>query len=922
MKKSFLLSTVSGVLCFSYSSLSYALNETTTSPSSITATLVSDEKEEKPASRVSVTKPPSDIQPVSESTTTESSREHAIEITGSYPPLVVESETSSTPETRETPSLGIESAPTDSSPAPTDSSRAKPRRRPDPADSIPKENMSEKPVKPEGADQKEDKPIRQDDPNQTNPPQAESAQSAIESVNGETVTHHNVKVYNRFFAVHAEGENSTVEITNGTVSSGFVALSAVDGGNIDGTSITVSSPVTGLLNAQGTINLKDSTITVTGSHHAHGMVFRDRFYNFRNQNAQNAEGAPPKETVTNKVGLINTKLVVENGIGIYATLADGAVDLKDSRIYADVLSINEQSEGKPAHILTLTADNSHLEGRTRTFGGNQTIFTLKNGTKWFLKPNKNKENDDDNLSNYAQFSVDERSFSNLSRLSLQESSVIFTKPTDGRYQALYIGSSPQQEGEAPSAMAVYDATGRAEIYLNSQWSNHAPISEQLTDRVIIEGNVLGKTIVHVNLLGQDKKGANSDSVWGEQMASIPPEAQGISLIQVSGEADQDSFQLADRYMTINGLPYKYVLTAYAPGTSHADHNLFGKHNRNFWDFRLQNDYIDDDKKVRALLPQVANYLVMPNALFSAGLADINNQTTLLDNMRTTVFGAEDKEKDHNNKGIFLSPYNEKVTLFSNRSPLQYGYGADVNYTALQGGIILAALEGKNITTDFGLLGTYGKLSFTPKDMKDSEQTKLDKWLITAYSGIQHKKGVYINTLLSYGSLKGDITTALIGKAAKLDGTEILSISSTIGQKLATGVEGLIFEPEAQFVYQNLMFDTISDADGFEVDMGNPHQWLIRVGGRLTRTMTSVAEDNAVSVYGKLNIIKAFGDGKTIRIGDTFHLDSTGSSIEGGIGVNAYFSPNIALHGGISYRQKLQKAGVSGTNFSGGVRYRF
>ncbi|WP_375660441.1 autotransporter outer membrane beta-barrel domain-containing protein, partial [Bartonella sp. CL74QHWL] len=77
---------------------------------------------------------------------------------------------------------------------------------------------------------------------------------------------------------------------------------------------------------------------------------------------------------------------------------------------------------------------------------------------------------------------------------------------------------------------------------------------------------------------------------------------------------------------------------------------------------------------------------------------------------------------------------------------------------------------------FGFLGTYGKLSFTPKEMQDSEKTTLDKWSLTAYSSIQHSNGIYVNTLLSYGKLKGNITTALVGNAAKLDSTEMLNIS--------------------------------------------------------------------------------------------------------------------------------------------------
>ncbi|WP_246786314.1 autotransporter outer membrane beta-barrel domain-containing protein, partial [Bartonella doshiae] len=58
------------------------------------------------------------------------------------------------------------------------------------------------------------------------------------------------------------------------------------------------------------------------------------------------------------------------------------------------------------------------------------------------------------------------------------------------------------------------------------------------------------------------------------------------------------------------------------------------------------------------------------------------------------------------------------------------------------------------------------------------------------------------------------------------------------------------------------------------------------------------------------------------IGDTFHLDPMGTSIEGGMGINAHLTSNIALHGDVSYQYKLQKAGVSGISVSGGIRYHF
>ncbi|MCZ2158915.1 autotransporter outer membrane beta-barrel domain-containing protein [Bartonella sp. 220] len=783
--------------------------------------------------------------------------------------------------------------------------------------------VQEAPKKPELAKPVSVQPEKQPE----KPVQGKDIQSVVVVKDNETVTLRDVNIYDKYFAVYVEGKNSVAQIRGGTVAAGFVALSTTEGGTIDASNIVATAETAGLVSSNGTIKLKDSTVYVTGLYKSDGIVLKDALsYVLENQDIRDAEqdirnaeekadAASKEQNIANRITLENTKLFVENGIGIgvYGKYINNEINLKNSEIHADVLLKSET-----AAPLLLTANHSLLEGRVRTSEESKIVFDFTNGSKWLLKASKNAINNDKEPTDYAQFGSDEKSFSNLSALKLTDSMIMFEKPTEGKYQTLFIGSHPQRENENSNAPVVYSAKGSTALHLNSQWSSSSPIEEQKTDRVVIHGDVSGNTVVHVNLLKKEKKITESSSVRGEHMISLPLETHGISLIQVFGKADETSFKLAGDYMTREGLPYKYILTGYAPGTSHASQNLLGKNDRNFWDFRLQNAYLDKDKKVRALLPQVANYLVMPNALFSAGFADVNNQNVLLDNMGTAVFGTEKNKKN----GIFLSSYGEKVTLFSNRAPLHYGYGADVNYTGLQLGVVLATLEGEDIRTHFGLLGTYGKLGFTPKDMEDSEKTTLDKWSLTAYSGIQHSNGLYVNALLSYGTLKGNITTALVGNAVKLDGTETLNISATVGQKITTGTKGLMFEPQAQFIYQNLIFDVLSDANGLEIDMGNPRQWLVRMGGRLTQTLTSEEEANTFSFYGKLNILKAFADGETIKIADTFYLDPTGTAIEGGIGVNATLSQNIALHGDISYRHKLQKAGVSGTNFSGGISYRF
>ncbi|AQX26876.1 autotransporter outer membrane beta-barrel domain-containing protein [Bartonella sp. Raccoon60] len=254
--------------------------------------------------------------------------------------------------------------------------------------------------------------------------------------------------------------------------------------------------------------------------------------------------------------------------------------------------------------------------------------------------------------------------------------------------------------------------------------------------------------------------------------------------------------------------------------------------------------------------------------------------------------------------------------------MQYGYGADIRYAALQTGAVLGSFENANTVTRVGMLGTYGQLSFTPKDMEDSAKSTLDKWSISVFGNMQHDNNSYMNALFSYGILKGHVKTAIVDNVAKLDDKKILSVSATVGHKLATGNKSVSFEPQAQIVYQRLMFDTILDSDNLEVNMKDPHQWLMRVGGRLTKTLPVVEKNSFIAFYGKMNVIKTLSFSDTIEVGDTFYLDSMGSAIEGGLGVNVQLTNNIFVHGDASYQQRLSKTGMSGASFSGKLQYRF
>ncbi len=55
------------------------------------------------------------------------------------------------------------------------------------------------------------------------------------------------------------------------------------------------------------------------------------------------------------------------------------------------------------------------------------------------------------------------------------------------------------------------------------------------------------------------------------------------------------------------------------------------------------------------------------------------------------------------------------------APSKYGYSsANLHYAALQGATNFVAQKGKISTTHLDLVETYGQLSFTPKNIQDSE----------------------------------------------------------------------------------------------------------------------------------------------------------------------------------------------------------
>ncbi|WP_273757346.1 autotransporter outer membrane beta-barrel domain-containing protein, partial [Bartonella sp. MM73XJBT] len=381
---------------------------------------------------------------------------------------------------------------------------------------------------------------------------------------GEEKTFNDVFVRGRFTAVVAD-EKAFITIKKSIVQSDSTLLSASTGGRIHAEKIVGKAGTRGLEIANGTIHVEDSVITVPGHHKSYGI----RFDHIPDSYVKKGEN------VVNRAILTNTKLLMTDGIGIagpYSSKAIAEVYLKNSEIHSDMLLKNKSiREDKNPKTLTLTADASVIEGKVTTFPQNTTIFTLTNRSKWFPKVSQfevEDRKDNGEPVSYKLLDIKQRAQSVVSVLNLNNSSIVFNVPhalAKGQYQTLHVGKYPQterptsQEEIIPATTSVYNATGHANIYFNIEWSDGLPKEKQKADRLLVHGNVSGTTTIHVKNLTEGQPLKTEDS--------IPLNERGLSLVQVSGKADENAFKLANGYTTMNKLPYKYVLNSYGTTSS-------------------------------------------------------------------------------------------------------------------------------------------------------------------------------------------------------------------------------------------------------------------------------------------------------------------------------------------------------------------
>ncbi|MET3590396.1 outer membrane autotransporter protein [Bartonella silvatica] len=690
------------------------------------------------------------------------------------------------------------------------------------------------------------------------------------------------------------------------------------------------------LQGMSKVSFEDSNIVIKG-HRVHGLHLQGSF----------SENKYKQGEMISQLGVFQfkkTNFHVPDGTAIYVNDARRFPYItvsEKSRISADQLL-----EVKNNSYAGVEANNSSLIGGVHVDENSYAELELSNKSQWTVAPRKNNQRQN------VQ-SVD----SSISFVRLINSSIVFKKPKDAYYQTLHIG-----ELNGNTSDYAYVAHGDVRLLVNASFMTDDQNKGIKADKLLIYGDVYGTTKVHIvsGLPNSEKKKHFSQ---GERKDS-----ESVSIIQVYGKATADSFKLPIGYATLKGSPYLYRLRAYGPDSAHGDakheNKLIKQKQVNsiegFWDFRLEPEYIrqvsaryrsklqnidsrrrvtrsaevraghdypvtgtgdsvlHSEVEVKAVVPQVPTYLLLPNSIFHAGLMDISNQNKQLEMQRATFSGMLEIS---GNPASFLRGYGGSYRYSSDLSAFEYGYGGDFNYNAIETGALLDTIENADIAVSFGVMGSYGKLSLQPVDVEYSQKSAFDKWTAAAYGSMQHDAGFYIDGILSYGLFQGDVLTLARGKTATLKGNS-LSASLVSGKSFMTGHKGLLFDPQVQVIYQNLKFDKASDIDGFDIEMGKPKQWLMRVGGRLIKTLSTSKIGQIVSFNGKIHFSHSLKGKQSVHFKDAFQLGAFGSSLEAGLGFNAQLSSKFTFHGDVTYQHQLTKAGLSGARFSGGLRYRF
>jgi outer membrane autotransporter protein len=586
----------------------------------------------------------------------------------------------------------------------------------------------------------------------------------------------------------------------------------------------------------------------------------------------------------------------------------------------------------PATV-ALDAATSQLTGAILTDSGSSSNVSLNDETTWTMTGS-----------------------SNVTALANNGSRIDFTPPAaDGAFKTLTVNSN-------------YSGN-RGVISLNTLLNAGGPLSNQFTDRLLVQGNAGGTTTIEIVNAGGD--GAITS------FTGVPDPADGISVIQVAGSSTAGAFTLPDGYIT-GGTPFAYHLNAYGPGAPFGAatpaQTLAGSPTTH-WDYRLQSAYVDPGGVVPPeptpptttppttpppttpppstttpeeplppptlpdqippdpgpsagdppfpadsrpeVAPQVPAYLSTARALFETNFLDIDSLHRRLGEIRDDQTLGYDPDAE-----TFVRVYGGLLNYTTNRSFQAFGYNFSLDYSAVQFGANGMPIRNDDGTLRVGLAGTLGRLWMQPSAIDGESKALFNTESVAGIATWQDHSGWYVDGIAMGGMFDGRYTTADRGETTGINGTSVAA-SIEAGIPFALPWQHLSFEPQAQLVFQHLNFPSRTDVDGIDVDMGNPNQGVLRLGFRLKRPFEN---DNGMlfTPYFKANLLQGIGGSSDVVLsGIPFGTGTPGTALQVGGGITGTLSRRVAIYGDAAWQSNVANdGGFRGWVLNGGLRLSF
>jgi outer membrane autotransporter protein len=457
--------------------------------------------------------------------------------------------------------------------------------------------------------------------------------------------------------------------------------------------------------------------------------------------------------------------------------------------------------------------------------------------------------------------------------------------------------------------SLVNADNDGSVTLRTRLDVGGAVSRQLTDRLLVAGDVTGSTPLHIVNLG----GAGADT---SPLTREPHAGDGISVVQVGGMADATSFHLAGGYVAAG--PWQYGLVAYAPGSSDAEQRLVEGEGNDHWDYRLQSNRTDAsgarvDREAGArprLVPQAPAYLVLAHALFGYGQAS-------MDAWRPVDTAAA------RDPAWRVRSFGGQATYRSSLPFQRYAIDYLRSDRGLQVAGDMLAWSAGATTMRAGFGFSTGSTRIAPRKVDGVSRAKADARGLAATYVLDTESGWHADASYGYTHYRVAVDTPQRGEV--LGRFRANANEASIGGGFRWNpVQRVVLEPTVSLLWQRLRFVSATDRDGLRVRPGSAERMTLRGGTRASMHFEPRGDILlAWSPYLASRYIVTRGSGESVDVsGVRLATGKAGRAAEYAAGASLHFRHDLTAYVDVSARTRLGRSGESGMSARAGVIYPF